>query len=63
MDLFKGSPGEKVNTSTFSGKTVIFGVPGAFTPTCHKVIFLTYLRITKEKDTNTSNDKLIYRLS
>lgn len=34
VDLFEGAPDAKVNTSSLSGKTVIFGVPGAFTPTC-----------------------------
>ncbi|GFO35349.1 peroxiredoxin-5, mitochondrial [Plakobranchus ocellatus] len=36
VDLYDGNPGTKVNTSTFTGKTVIFCVPGAFTPTCSK---------------------------
>ncbi|CAL1526208.1 unnamed protein product [Lymnaea stagnalis] len=37
VDLYEGAPDKKVNTSNFSsGKVVIFGVPGAFTPTCSK---------------------------
>merc|ERR1712180_430061 len=37
VDLFDGAPDSKVNTGDLSkGKTVIFGVPGAFTPTCSK---------------------------
>ena len=39
VDLFEGSPGNKVNTSEAfgKGKHVIFAIPGAFTPTCQKV--------------------------
>ena len=38
MDLFEGAPDKKVNLAelTASGKTIIFGVPGAFTPGCSK---------------------------
>jgi len=38
VDLFEGNPGGKVNlTDLVKGKkVVIFGVPGAFTPTCSK---------------------------
>merc|ERR1711928_318997 len=38
VDLFEDSPANKVNTSelTAGKKTVIFGVPGAFTPGCSK---------------------------
>ncbi|XP_005103069.1 peroxiredoxin-5, mitochondrial [Aplysia californica] len=37
VDLFEGAPDAKVNTGDFGkGKVVIFGVPGAFTPTCSK---------------------------
>ncbi|KAK7104267.1 peroxiredoxin-5, mitochondrial-like [Littorina saxatilis] len=36
VDLFEGNPGNKVNTADLKGKVVIFGVPGAFTPTCSK---------------------------
>ncbi|KAK6997601.1 peroxiredoxin-5 mitochondrial [Biomphalaria glabrata] len=37
VDLYEGAPDKKVNTSSFNqGKVVIFGVPGAFTPTCTK---------------------------
>ncbi|KAL8604808.1 hypothetical protein ACOMHN_028436 [Nucella lapillus] len=35
-DLFEGNPDAKVNTADLKGKVVIFGVPGAFTPTCNK---------------------------
>ncbi len=38
VDLFEGAPDKKVNLAevTKSGKYVIFGVPGAFTPGCSK---------------------------
>eukprot|EP00095_Tigriopus_kingsejongensis_P006605 snap_masked-scaffold634_size121673-processed-gene-0.6 protein:Tk06605 transcript:snap_masked-scaffold634_size121673-processed-gene-0.6-mRNA-1 annotation:"peroxiredoxin- mitochondrial isoform x2" len=38
VDLFEGAPDKKVNIAdlTKSGKTIIFGVPGAFTPGCSK---------------------------
>ncbi|ESO83571.1 hypothetical protein LOTGIDRAFT_169267 [Lottia gigantea] len=38
VDLFENDPGTKVNTSELfgKGKSVIFAVPGAFTPTCSK---------------------------
>ncbi|XP_050406455.1 peroxiredoxin-5, mitochondrial isoform X2 [Patella vulgata] len=38
VDLFEGDPGSKVNTGELfaKGKSVIFAVPGAFTPTCSK---------------------------
>lgn len=35
VDLFEGTPDGKVSTEEMKkGKVVIFGVPGAFTPTC-----------------------------
>lgn len=37
VDLFEGNPSKKVNTADLKGKVVIFGVPGAFTPTCNNV--------------------------
>ena len=38
VDLFEGAPDKKVNLAelTGSGKFVVFGVPGAFTPGCSK---------------------------
>ena len=38
VDLFEGAPDKKVNLAEEckSGKFVIFGVPGAFTPGCSK---------------------------
>ena len=40
--LFEGTPGGAVNlTDVFKGKKgVLFGVPGAFTPGCSKVVIL-----------------------
>ncbi|GFO35348.1 peroxiredoxin-5, mitochondrial, partial [Plakobranchus ocellatus] len=36
VDLYEGTPNDKVNISSFTEKTIIFGVPGAFTPGCSK---------------------------
>jgi 2-Cys peroxiredoxin 5 len=38
VDLFEGAPDKKVNLAelTKSGKHIVFGVPGAFTPGCSK---------------------------
>ena len=38
VDLYEGAPTKKINISDHctSGKYVIFGVPGAFTPGCSK---------------------------
>lgn len=36
VELMFGTPKDIVNTSSFPSKTVIFGVPGAFTPGCSK---------------------------
>jgi 2-Cys peroxiredoxin 5 len=38
VELFEGAPNQKVNLSELckEGKTIIFGVPGAFTPGCSK---------------------------
>ena len=38
VDLFEGTPAGKVNLAELckEGKTIIFGVPGAFTPGCSK---------------------------
>ena len=46
VDLFEGAPDKKVNTGAeiSKGKTVIFGVPGAFTPTCSNVQFILQLQ-------------------
>ncbi|CAG5123426.1 unnamed protein product [Candidula unifasciata] len=49
VDLFEGAPDKKVNTSEFSkGKVVIFGVPGAFTPTCSNDHVPTFLKTADE---------------
>jgi len=57
IDLFEGAPDTKVNTGAdlSSGKTVIFGVPGAFTPTCnndHVPGFLSMVDDLKSKGVN-----------
>jgi len=46
VDLFDGSPDKKVNAATLfaKGKHVIFGIPGAFTPTCQNEHFPTFLQ-------------------
>jgi len=54
VDLFDGKPDVKVNTGAelSKGKTVIFGVPGAFTPTCsndHVPNFLSSIDDLKAK--------------
>jgi len=54
VDLFEGAPDKKVNTGAeiSKGKTVIFGVPGAFTPTCsndHVPGFLSSIDALKAK--------------
>ncbi|KAJ8309080.1 hypothetical protein KUTeg_013954 [Tegillarca granosa] len=37
VEVFENAPDNKVNTSEFAtGKVVLFGVPGAFTPGCSK---------------------------
>ncbi|KAK7504281.1 hypothetical protein BaRGS_00004585 [Batillaria attramentaria] len=57
VDLFEGNPGKKVNTSELSkGKVVIFGVPGAFTPTCsaeHAPSFIKQADALKKKGVNS----------
>jgi len=54
VDLFDGTPNDKVNTGAdlSKGTTVIFGVPGAFTPTCsndHVPGFLASIDAIKAK--------------
>ena len=43
MDLYENTPATKVNIAemTAGKKVIIFGVPGAFTPGCSKVFFIT----------------------
>ncbi|RUS79874.1 hypothetical protein EGW08_012352 [Elysia chlorotica] len=36
VELMNCDPSNKVDISSYTGKIVIFGVPGAFTPTCSK---------------------------
>nr|QNS30885.1 peroxiredoxin V [Argopecten purpuratus] len=45
VDLFENDPGTKVNTAEAfaSGKHIIFGVPGAFTPGCSKTHLPGYI--------------------
>lgn len=58
VDLFENSPDGKVNSgdALSKGKVVIFGVPGAFTPTCsndHVPSFLKTVDELKAKGVNT----------
>merc|ERR1711963_477907 len=50
VDLFEGTPGNKVNLAEEckSGKHVIMGVPGAFTPTCSKTHLPGYVAKAEE---------------
>jgi len=50
VDLFEGAPDKKVNLAEecASGKHIIFGVPGAFTPTCSEKHFPGYLESIDE---------------
>lgn len=52
VEVFEREPGKKVNLAElFKGKKgVLFGVPGAFTPGCSKVRFLSRTRSMGEKD-------------
>lgn len=45
VDLYEGNPGNKVNTKAAfgTGKHVIFGIVGAYTPTCQKEQFPSFL--------------------
>jgi len=57
VDLYEGAPDAKVNTGDdlSKGKTIIFGVPGAFTPTCtadHVPGFLSVVDDLKAKGVN-----------
>lgn len=49
ITLQEGNPGGKLTTGdVFSGKKVVlFGVPGAFTPGCHKTHFPGYIQDAK----------------
>merc|ERR1712029_637301 len=50
IDLFEGAPDKKVNLAEEckSGKHVIFGVPGAFTPGCSKTHLPGYVSKAEE---------------
>merc|ERR1711884_817063 len=50
VDLFEGTPGNNVNLAEEckSGKHVIMGVPGAFTPTCSKTHLPGYVAKAEE---------------
>merc|ERR1712066_234843 len=50
VDLFEGAPDKKVNLAelTSSGKFVVFGVPGAFTPGCSKTHLPGYVSRAEE---------------
>merc|ERR1711983_398333 len=50
VDLFEGAPDKKVNLAEEckSGKHVIFGVPGAFTPGCSKTHLPGYVSKAEE---------------
>merc|ERR1712038_1363296 len=50
VDLFEGAPDKKVNLAEEckSGKHVIFGVPGAFTPGCSKTHLPGYVAKAEE---------------
>ncbi|XP_046336903.1 peroxiredoxin-5, mitochondrial-like isoform X2 [Haliotis rufescens] len=58
VDLYEGDPGTKVNTKDLfgKGKSVIFAVPGAFTPTCsekHAPGFIQNISQLRDKGVTT----------
>ena len=58
--VFEGSPGNDINLAeeTASGKTILIGVPGAFSPACSASHVPGYIKIFVPSMTKATKDSL-----